>query len=322
MLTILVGAFLLTANRRSATAKQTPSRPVQAGKVPDIYPVTIQAAPEDAKVVIDNVEISSKSPSLPAGSHVMSVSAPGYVPQIARFLAVKGAAPIVVNLKRQPLSIAVNARVDWGTVALDGGEPQALDAGSIEIANSLAGAHTLEFSAQRMKAKLTFDYQPGRLVAISNIDSTSEIAVLTASSDSGRTRLFCNCIPTMIAIDGHMQNLSANGIELELPPGQHKFEVGSLSGKAQNFEIKSQPSLIVAVLQVNPKTVLTKTQEKTTADPNKALDDVRRLIAGKRFVEASSKLGKVLASAPENEVALRLRKDLETLRRLDPENWK
>ena len=309
---------MVTASRPGK--KTVPASP----QSPSEIQVSIRATPAGARLVLDDGTQATTHflAHLNAGSHTVSVSAPGYISQSSKFLVASGISPVVVNLKPQPLTVRLNAKVDWATVAVDNASPVPLDAGSFELKGLTPGPHRLEFVSRQSKAVANFDFQPGDLIA-PNISTTAGTAALITAGSEGKTRVYCTCTPTMVAVDGKMLNLPSEGLELALSPGEHKFELGTLNGKGYSLTTEAAPALTISMFAAGSKTLsASDSTAKPKVSPEASLAEVRGLMADKHYAEADSKLGRVLAAVPDNEAALRMRKDLDTLRRLDPEAWK
>lgn len=313
---IIVMAFVVTSSRTHKTIVISPSH--------SEIDVSIAATPPGAQLVLDNglTGTTRLSARLHAGAHTVTVSAYGYTSQSSRFLVVAGLTPVMVNLKPEPLTVRLNAKADWGTVSIDQSSPVPLDAGSFEMADIKPGEHALEFVTLRSRLLANFEFQPGNPARVANVAATADMVALITSSYGDKTMVFCTCIPTMIAVDGKMANLPANGLELELSPGEHRFEVGTLGRKGYSVTTGGAPGLTVLTFPAAARTVVASEQHPHTENPETILSEVRGLMAEKHYVEAHSKLARVLAISPENDVALRIRKDLDTVRRLDPDNWK
>jgi hypothetical protein len=315
---IVVLAFIITPG---------PTRKQQA--VPAVplsqFEVSIRATPDGTQLVLNNGLRGTTriAPRLNVGPYMLTASAPGYISQSTRFLVRPGMSHLEVALKPEPLAIRLNAKVDWGTVSVDHSSPVPLDAGSFELNDVQPGSHTLEFEAQMSKLRMNFEFRPGEPVSVGGVSGSTNVGALVTSSLNGKTRVSCTCTPTTVAVDGKMVNVSASGLELALSPGEHRFEVGSLNGREYRVVAGISPALTISILSAIPK-MLVAADSRSKVDPNPETDllEVRGLMAEKQYVAAESKLVRVLSTSPENEAALRIRKDLDTVRRLDPESWK
>lgn len=303
-------AIIIAAISWAVIARQ--SRP----KPPQVVRLDVTTLPDGAQISVDGKKAGTApfSAKLKPGEHVIQASLTGYEPLTQRVKAEGMSAAVPMTLKAIPLQISLAAGNDPATVSLDDQTPVEAKPGSTAAETAVPGSHALKIVSKAGESVGHFAFQPGEPPKVIDLTVQPGASVLVMGSFDGKTRMALQgAQPAAFSLDKQEYKLTSGNPEISLPRGTHEI---AANGHVFPVVIGSQHDLHLVFL-----TAAT-TPEPVARTAAEWSSDTRSLMAKKKYVAAYEVVRRWVQAQPNNSEAAALKRQLESIRDLDPDRWK
>ncbi|MGP8243119.1 MAG: protein kinase domain-containing protein [Bryobacteraceae bacterium] len=272
-----------------------------------------------AEIAVDGKKkgTSPRAVELSPGTHTITASLRGYLPRRESVTAKGG--PQAVDLELQPELLTLHVSTDQakGTVRLDDQTVSEISGNDVGFPGIQPGKlHTVKFenASNGSTVSASFQFSPGELPSVVDLPQTAPAMILFMGFGDGKMRAQCNRAAVRLTIGDQHATVGTDGTTLDLPNGDHIVEVDAAGLKPPQVKVSTtgEPSAAVGFYWGGPRAA-PPASASLPSSVDLLLASAEQYKAQRSFADADRLVGEVLKREPENQRALKLKQQLDTL---------